>query len=476
MNKRTPIARPIALTFLMAISFGIGVGFLGVGIYEGWQEYKREVLEIRKGTSWTNHTLTFLSDGTPIVSDRRTSFNQTVDVLTHLDGTSLSEDEEQNRLYQVGVAYDRANRHRGFPLNGAPFEELLSRSNRGWGTRDPKNNSIHWQWEFNSDSGDRNLLVARRRPNDQTLAFVSPDGFSVNRPESGKGFVSTGDYRANGELLAFRSAGKLIAIDLAKKTVRTITDINRVDDAWTTFRSSEESDWRFVIRNSTSYRVFSDRGDPLVEFPTPTSKFFGAPRLFALDDGGFIVSRYEDRTTETVADGSSRDEYQVVATRLDETGKTIRTHEFQEVFTRQELQPSSFIVATVDSFIRKAEAGLALPEPAVICGGTFFIVPWIASSQTPPVSRSEVIAEVVGRMPYAIPVALIAGLLSAIACWRRQVRYRAEWTKTWTAFVFLFGLPAWIAWRVHRRWPPLEIATVSESDFVGPELNGLEIR
>jgi len=476
MNKRTPIFRPIVLTFLMAISFGIGVGFLGAGIYEGWQEYKREVLEIRNSTSWANHTLAFLSDGTPVVSDRRTSFNQTVDVLTHLDGTSLSEDEEQNRLYQTGVAYDRANRHRGFPLDGAPFEELLSRSNRGWVTHDPTNNSINWQWEFNSDSADCKLLVARLRSNDQTLAYVSPDGFSVNRPESGKGFISPEDNRVNGEVLAFRSAGKLIAIDLAKKTVRTVTDINRVEDAWTTFRSSEESDWRFVVRNSTSYRIFSDRGDRLVEFPTPTSKFFGAPLLFTLDDGGFIVSRYEDQTTETLSDGSSRDEYQVVATRLDETGKTIRTQEFQEVFTRQELKPSSLIVATVDSFISKAEAGLALPEPAVICGGTFFIVPWIASTQTPPVSRSEIVAEVVGRMPYAIPVAIIAGLLSAIACWKRQVRYQAEWTKTWTVFVFLFGLPAWIAWRVHRRWPPLEIATASEADFVGPELNGLEIR
>jgi hypothetical protein len=235
MKKRTPIFRPIVLTFLMAISFGIGVGFLGAGIYEGWQEYKREVLNIRGTTNWTNHTFAFLSNGTPIVRDRRTSFNQTVDVLTHLDGASLSEDEEQNRLYQAGIAYYPSNHLRRLPFSGAPFEELLSRRDRRLVIHDPENNSITWQWEFDSDSADSSLLVARHRSNDQALTYVSPDGFSVNRAARGNGFASPEHSRANGELLEFHSAGKLIGIDLAKKTVRTITDIDPVSDAWERF-------------------------------------------------------------------------------------------------------------------------------------------------------------------------------------------------------------------------------------------------
>lgn len=475
MKKRTPIFRPIVLTFLMAISFGIGVGFLGAGIYEGWQEYKREVLEIRKETNWTNHTFAFLSNGTPIVSDRRTSFNQTVDVLTHLDGSSLSEDEERNRLYQAGIAYYPSNHLRRLPFSGAPFEELLSRRDRRLVIHDPENNSITWQWEFDSDSADSSLLVARHRSNDQALTYVSPDGFSVNRAAHGNGFASPEHSRTNGELLEFHSAGKLIGIDLAKKTVRTITDIDPVSDAWATFRLSEEAGWRFVVRNSTSFRIFSDRGERLAEFPVPAS-VFGTPPLYTLDDGTFIVTRYEGRTAEQLPGGNSRGERQLVASWLDETGKTTRTQKFQEVFTSKEFEPSSFVVATIDNFIEKAAAGLALPEPAVLCGGTFFIIPWITSSRRPPGSRNDVAKEIVGQMPYAIPVAVIAGILSAIACWRRQVRYQADWTKTWVVFVFLFGLPAWIAWRVHRRWPPLDLAGAPEAEFIGPEPNGLEIR
>jgi hypothetical protein len=294
----------------MAISFGIGVGFLGDGIYEGWQEYKREVLKIRGTTNSTNQTLAFLSNGTPIVSDRRTSFNQTVDVLTHLDGSSLPEDEEQNRLYQAGVAYDRSNHRRRLSFSGAPFKDLLSRRDRRLVTHDPENNSITWQWEFNSDSADSSLLVARHRSNDQALTYVSPDGFSVNRAARGNGFASPEDSRANGELLAFHSAGKLIGIDLAKKTVRTITDIDPVNDAWATFRSSEESDWQFVVRNYTTFRIFSDHGERLSEFPVPDSDF-GTPNLYTPNDGTFIVTRYEGRTTEQLPGRNSRREYQL---------------------------------------------------------------------------------------------------------------------------------------------------------------------
>lgn len=474
MKKRTPIFRPIVLTFLMAIPFGIGVGFLGAGIYEGWQEYKREVLGIRNGTNWANHTLEFLSDGTPIFSDRRTSFRQTVEVLTHLDGSSLSEDEEQSRLHSHRVAFDASNHRRRMPFSRAPFEELLSRRDGRWATQDPLNNSMTWRWEFNSDSDDRSLLVARLRHNEMMAEYVSPDGFSLNRPDTGKGFPNAEDSRANGGLLAFRSAGKLIAVDLVRKTVRTITEVDRIKDAWAFFRSSEQADWRFVVRNSTTFKVFSHRGEQLSEFPAHSSDL-GVPNLYTPVDGTFILTKRGEKTVEQMPEGSCRNTYLITATWLNQTGQETRTQEFQEVFSRKDSKPSSLVVASVDNFLKKAEAGLALPEPAVLGGGTFFIVPWITSYQTPRVSRNEVVKDLVERMPYAIPVAIIAGLLSTIACWRRQVRYQADWTKTWVVFVFLFGLPALIAWRVHRRWPPLEIAIVSESDFVGPELNGLEI-
>lgn len=120
--------------------------------------------------------------------------------------------------------------------------------------------------------------------------------------------------------------------------------------------------------------------------------------------------------------------------------------------------------------------GLVAPEPAVMCGVVFALGPWANHEMSTGMTYQEAVEEVLKHIPYGIPVSLVVALGCAVFCWKRQVQYQADWTKTWTVFVVLFGLPTWIAWRVHRRWPPLELATASEADFVGPELNGLEIR
>jgi len=50
-------------------------------------------------------------------------------------------------------------------------------------------------------------------------------------------------------------------------------------------------------------------------------------------------------------------------------------------------------------------------------------------------------------------------LLSAVLAWlayRRQARFALPGAGAWAVFVFLFGLPGWLAYRWHRRWPVLE--------------------
>jgi hypothetical protein len=59
----------------------------------------------------------------------------------------------------------------------------------------------------------------------------------------------------------------------------------------------------------------------------------------------------------------------------------------------------------------------------------------------------------------------------------------------WAAFVFLFGVPGWIAYRVHRTWPVFEECpacrqaaprdrtecTECGADFPPPVLKGIEV-
>ena len=57
------------------------------------------------------------------------------------------------------------------------------------------------------------------------------------------------------------------------------------------------------------------------------------------------------------------------------------------------------------------------------------------------------------------PALLLVYLVSAVLAWlayRRQVRFSLPAPGVWAVFVFLFGVPGWLAYRWHRRWPVLE--------------------
>ena len=277
-------------------------------------------------------------------------------------------------------------------------------------------------------------------------------------------------------MVAFRSAGKLIALNLSKRTVTTIADIDPNRHAWSLFRQNEEIGWRFAIRSSHSMRIYSDHGEKLLDFAARATAEFDTPNLYSLTDGKFVITKSEDLNKEQLPNGGRLTRFTTVATWLDETGKVTRTLKFQNEYRLEDVRSSSCIVDSVDQFMEKVGPGLVVPAPAVMCGGIFVLAPWVSSEIGREQSYEEVVKEAVDRIPYGMPVSAVVGLICAIACWRRQRKYQADGTKTWVVFVFLFGLPAWIAWRVHRRWPPLELAAVSESDFLGPELNGLEIR
>src|SRR5205814_417449 len=59
------------------------------------------------------------------------------------------------------------------------------------------------------------------------------------------------------------------------------------------------------------------------------------------------------------------------------------------------------------------------------------------------------------------PALLLVQLLAAglaVLCYRRQVRYHANWSErvAWLLFVLVLGLPGWIGYRFGRSWPVLD--------------------
>jgi hypothetical protein len=90
------------------------------------------------------------------------------------------------------------------------------------------------------------------------------------------------------------------------------------------------------------------------------------------------------------------------------------------------------------------------------------------------------------------PGVLIALVVSAGAVWlclRRQRRWAAPWTRTWSVFVFVFGIPGLLGYWFHRRWPvrepcphcqkeaprDREACFACGSEFPEPEPKGIEV-
>lgn len=50
-------------------------------------------------------------------------------------------------------------------------------------------------------------------------------------------------------------------------------------------------------------------------------------------------------------------------------------------------------------------------------------------------------------------VAVVTDGLFVVLCYRRQRKFGARWTGMWMVFVLLFGLPGYLGYLAHRKWP-----------------------
>ncbi|MGZ0174168.1 MAG: hypothetical protein ACKVHE_32080 [Planctomycetales bacterium] len=485
MKSRSPVVRPIALAFLLAVSFGVGIGYLALGVNEAWREFKREVFFITYSFSYQRRSLVFLSDGTPIVHDRKwLGRGPTLDAYTQMDGEEIASDDVIHLIVPQHLSSEPHSHQHPFSRHPFPELEALARpwlgfrvtsSSKSAELRDPQIPQLNWRWEPVAKKSKDQILAARRNGYGDPVSFISHKGFGRHAPEFDEGFITPRDARSDGDIVAFLSDDRLIAINLVEETVKTIASVDSHRDGWTIIPPNEEVGRRFVMRNSDVIKVFSDGGEKLFEFAALESEF-GEPQLCAVANGHFIITQVRNRAEELLANGDSVSRSTIIATWLDEAGNVTRQLDSVNEY-RREIAKSEFpIVDAIDRFTKKAGLGLMAPEPAVVCGALFVLAPWISSEMRPDVPRSEVLDEVLGMFPYGIPVSAIVGLVCAIASWRRLKRYQSEWTRTWIVFVFLFGLPGWLAWKVHQRWPPLDLVKVFDTGFVGPEPNGLEIR
>lgn len=471
MRRITAIHRPIVLAVLMTIPFGFGVGALALLIHDTWREYKRDWLKIQDGDTWEYRRLSFLSDGTPIVSESGLTNRRWNDRYAHLDGKHLTA-EERNQILHAQRLKDGHSVVGLRSLHDSPFDHLLDANRDVWSLQDPLQPDLYWHWE-RPTLGSLSVLAARDRHGSRVDLYCTADGFTPDEPPANQGFVDPVGTRSEGDFVSFRTGGQLVAVNFRKRTVSIIGPLKR-DQAWRLFKRGND-EWAFAIRDGGQMTIRDEQGNVLAETAAPVTKY-GRPELYTPNDGGFIVTHCPRSEEERFPEGGGMTKSQIIADRYDRTGRKIDTIEFENRYRREVREADSPIVRFIDQAITQTGAGFVAPEPAFLSAVVFLVAPyeyWHREADKP---YWEIVEEVHHELRWGIPVAIVFGIACAIACWRRQKKYSAPWTKTWVAFVFLFGIPAWIAYQLHRQWPPLDLAGATNDTFVRPELNGLEIR
>ena len=129
---------------------------------------------------------------------------------------------------------------------------------------------------------------------------------------------------------------------------------------------------------------------------------------------------------------------------LDANGKIVR-HE------RVDLHPFSRESTIPDDMVTL----LAMPSQTVIMAflaGTLGENPQ-ASSQDNAIGYFAALSRALNRAWPRLLFVSIISIFLAVFCYRRQRKYGLPWTCVWTAFVLLFGLPAYFGYLAHRKWP-----------------------
>lgn len=474
MKSRFPIVCPVVLFVLMFLPFGLGISLLTSVLYEGWREFKREVLEIGKASPGQALRYAFLADGTPLVSNIKMVGQKRIAEQSHLNGTPLTLEEGRSLVLALPL-YVSPRWSQNTAFAHLPFSELIASLPPPWSIQEPANSDVFWEWEVVPEIPARRLLVARDNSSGQPISYVSREGFGTAVPEPAEAFSAPSEIEAVGALVAFRSDNDLMSIDLEKKSVTTIAQLDTGWPAWNMCDDLKESGWRFIVRGSREISVYSDDGTKLLGFGKLETQS-GNPQVFITTDDRLIVVHSEPAPGEQFRTGSGKSSEIRVASWLDETGNVTRTMNFEAGQKVEVSESPSAVVRSIDQLSDTVSPTLFLPGPVFVSSVMLSAVPQDAAHAIPDRTLIEWINQALAVFPNQIAFSFVVALWCAIACWRRQKRYQAANTAVWVVLVFCSGIPGWLAWRVLRRWPPVDIIRVAEFGFVGPEADGLEIR
>ena len=376
----------------------------------------------------------------------------------------------------------------------------------GWGERVVpfvENGALRPNWYFIHDgrSAGSGYFDGYDHLGKRPIGYIGRSGFRSDPPPTGEQFLvdsrvlpdlkkysdaigrahdapnwlrpRTAGYSA--DVVHLLSAGHLYAVDVMQRTVRDAWPDGDLISLGVAHEYSRASARSTDIKRS--WLVLRTRERIVVHGAEP-----GDERTFVLPAQlrGVYLPLYLAADGTAIADVSRWGGSNVSIVRFDTTGKVV-----DRATVELEKHGSDLIHPAADRYVFSALS------PGILPGGTIAFFSFMEQAR---IAGSESgLAPTLRRAFFDTwPHSLVQIVLSAVLawlCWRRQRLYTQRGTWAWMTLVFLFGLPGWLGYLWHRRWPVLaacpacgreaprdrEACAGCHAEFPLPSLTGAEL-
>ena len=309
---------------------------------------------------------------------------------------------------------------------------------------DPVDRSLTWFLIHDGQIDGRAYFVAYHLDTKLPVEYIGNKGFRKTMPPAAEmfrmrnlgQFAQPSQYereepkKFDDARWYLASGGRLYRIDLRRHSVSPVK-LDLDEPVLYVSASSGNKDPRLVVET---------RGH--IVFLEHTEKGYSVPIPAALKGDAIQVYRLPERRLLAVGmDFSSKaGRRKVELVWIDSSGKATKTRTLR----LQSGQPQDDTAILLP---------LLLPAPLPF-DFTVAMLP-LASSRDEGTTYAERLRAALGENWPGLVVVNLAGVALALACGRREARYCQSRTSRviWPAFVFLLGVPGYVAYRTHRRWP-----------------------
>lgn len=447
------LSQTLSMGAILALAAAIACGFATAAAYSLYCEIQRELVD--SPPDGFSEQVRILTDGTPVIVRWSHPY---WDSWTFFD-------QDRNLLSENDLATSADGARLDPPRSGPrprPFHRLsatgIMRIEHGLRGRED------W-WFISGDApADRGYFVGYDVGAGQLAGYIGPAGFQREPIPPEKQFIIEPHILLHYGRVLIRdgrgavyvlSDSRLLFVDLERRRVRRLTQsevhsMAVVPTAESAMAGTAPTTHNpLAVRTPTHVETYDfARGTLLETYPIPEGWEGDKFAFYLPEQGDALFARsVRDGLAQAEAPGEIR-KLRIELVRVGPHGEQSR----QGVVLQH--RDSGEVVSP--AFERNVITA-AVPAPLTAAGFALGIEPWASSTFTD-VSFGEALAS---SAAVTWPALLIVFVLAAGLTWLADRHQRAHYLPRsfgWLAFVFVLGLPGWLGYRLHRRWPIREHA------------------